>query len=325
MSKEEFFELLEILKDNQGTRQPYYIKDNVYYGILNRLVDVDINDKNAFAYALNSLVRNTNKKYSITINDFNQFKTIFYFCNGKNPDIFKDITILNPKVQDEFHFLFKNEIPTKPLVSGPSSRTQSIPSARTSSIPSARTSSIPSASMSSRSNIRPLNHRFQACSLSSIQPSFTNTNNSRKYDDIYHFINNNPNFIFYDDNEMKNESQSVHKQLLSQLKSPSIKENYENIIAPLSNCSSFTDLIIYLSMAMNIDMYTINTNLNTFLKYRNQNQFTIDEVKKKVIPYLQSQILKEEYKKYTKYKKTKKNMNKRSKLYKKKDFKSSRV
>ena len=301
MSKEDLFKLLEILKDNQGTRQPYYIKDNVYYGILNRLVDVDINDKNAFAYALNSLVRNTNEKYSITTNDFNQFKTIFYFCNGKNPVIFKDITILNPKVQDEFHFLFKNEIPTKPLVSRASVRTQSIPSART----------------SSRSNISTLNHRFQACSLSSTQPSFTNTNNSKEYDGIYHFINNNPNFIFYDDIEMKNESQTVHKQLLSQLKSTSMKENYERDIAPLFHCSSFTDLIIYLSMAMNIDMYTINTNFNIFLRYRNQNQFTLDEVKRKVIPYLQSQILRGGYKKYKKYKKTKKNMNKRSKLIKK--------
>ena len=175
--------------------------------------------------------------------------------------------------------------------------------------------------MSSRSNLSTLNRRFQACSLSSTQPSFTNTNNSRKYDNIYHFINNNPNFIFYDDNEMKNESQSVHKQLLSQLKSTSMKENYERDIAPLSNCSSFTDLIIYLSMAMNSDLYTINTNFNTFLRYinqnQNQNQFTLDEVKRKVIPYLQSQILRGGYKKYKKYKKTKKNMNKRSKLIKK--------
>jgi len=71
-------------------------------------VEKNFTDKSMFVFNLNQLVLNKNKTFSVGVGDYDDFKTIFLYCNKKNKNIFKNITLNKTKFELNFKLISWN-------------------------------------------------------------------------------------------------------------------------------------------------------------------------------------------------------------------------
>ena len=254
-SLQQFTQFLDTLETNPQTRGNPFIRTPVKNAINAKITNPDVfYNKEAFAFALNQLVLNTNTKYEVTNKNWKEFKTIFLFCKT-NPDIFEDITIEESHKFPELKFLYQGKEPKKNSKSSIQTTSRHTTSRQTTyHIPSSH-----SRSSTRNNNVSMLNKSTACLSIKDIVfHDFAQLLKDDKFKKIYLDIIKTENYIFY-----KNEK-SIEKKL------PEIyKKDFALICSSYSNCCAFPALIIYLQF---VDP---NSKMNPTQYFRKINDFCV--------------------------------------------------
>lgn len=256
-SLQQFTQFLDTLETNPQTRGNPFIRTPVKNAINAKITNPDVfYNKEAFAFALNQLVLNTNTKYPVTNTNWKEFKTIFLFCK-KNPDIFEDITIEESAKFPELKFLYQGKEPTKSSKSSIQTTSRHTTSRHTTS----HSPSSHSRSSTRNSTVSMLNKSAACLSIKDTDlTDFEQLLHNVKFKTVFLKIVKDQNYIF-------NTKTRFILDILVEFKKSGISDDiiqkYNRLIDHHINCCRFPDAVLYLQIINNdIDPRKYYTEMN---------------------------------------------------------------